>query len=342
MREYIIKSATETRLIAHGLILDMDYDHSPISPRDYASSVFVGGEVNVPSYIERGDCFEDFVRNYCREELNCKPSDLVWAQVSKYEHGSVDYFIGQPSCKWDGSIVGFIYETKENLRKEYGVKRISKKISDQITAYFSGEMEYYTRWANGDIYQITVSGADDYLSDSLSGVDNCADHVDNTVNEYIDNILYSVDKYAKVVNITISANELEVPTDDPVLSVVLPLIEDKFYFVPTVGKMTIDEDTGQISFNVPLESLPSILTIAAECDTDNVFDAMQEMVKVLNKDGQYPQISSNEVVTHITDNEGYECLPAIMKAAIVSVLFSSIEGVSVVSVADVSTESEPA
>ena len=39
---------------------------------------------------------------------------------------------------WDWGMLGYIYVTKENVRKEYGVKRVSRKILDKVTKLLAG------------------------------------------------------------------------------------------------------------------------------------------------------------------------------------------------------------
>src|SRR5208337_150218 len=44
---------------------------------------------------------------------------------------------------WDWGMLGYIYVTKENVRKEYGVKRVNRKILDRVTKLLVGEVGEY-------------------------------------------------------------------------------------------------------------------------------------------------------------------------------------------------------
>lgn len=186
MRQHLIKEATEKRLLEQGLKLKLSQDDSAISPRETCQSVFVGGEVRIPHDVDKGQCFDDFVRNYCRQVLECKVTDIVWATVYKYEHGGVEYSLGSSSCPWDSGIAGFIYITKEELRSHHGVKRITQQLYDLQVSWFAGELKDYTAYCNGDIYGIEIFSQNKDFESETWGVVDIDDHIDYTVNAVID------------------------------------------------------------------------------------------------------------------------------------------------------------
>ena len=53
---------------------------------------------------------------------------------------------------WDYTVSGFVYVTKETLRKEYGVKRITKSIIECAENHLRDELDTLTRWLNGECY----------------------------------------------------------------------------------------------------------------------------------------------------------------------------------------------
>ena len=63
--------------------------------------------------------------NIRREQLNLKKSEIAIAYpITKYEHGEISLQLGYKQG-WD---YGFVYVTKEQVRKCYGVDRITKAL----------------------------------------------------------------------------------------------------------------------------------------------------------------------------------------------------------------------
>ena len=90
--------------------------------------------------------------NIRREQLNLKKSDIAIAYpITKHEHGSISLSLGYKQG-WDYTVSGFVYVTKETLRKEYGVNRITKSIIDRAKTCLQSELDMLTRWLNGDCY----------------------------------------------------------------------------------------------------------------------------------------------------------------------------------------------
>jgi len=53
---------------------------------------------------------------------------------------------------WDSGQVGYIYATKEHIKKEYGVKRISKQLKAKVREILSAEIEEFSQYLNGEVY----------------------------------------------------------------------------------------------------------------------------------------------------------------------------------------------
>lgn len=58
--------------------------------------------------------------------------------------------------RWDSGQVGFIVISKEKIRKEYSVKRISEKLIEDVTKYLIGEVETYDQYIRGDVYRFEI------------------------------------------------------------------------------------------------------------------------------------------------------------------------------------------
>lgn len=77
--------------------------------------------------------------------------------ISRYEHSSVSYSRGAPTCRWDSGYVGFaIVET-------------TKMSSEEFEKYVDRSLQLLTDWANGESYTVCVEDASGNWVDSCSG-----------------------------------------------------------------------------------------------------------------------------------------------------------------------------
>ena len=90
--------------------------------------------------------------NLRREQLNLKKSDIAIAYpITKHEHGEISLSLGYKQG-WDYTVSGFVYVTKETLRKEYDLRRITKSIILYAKNCLRDELDTLTAWLNGDCY----------------------------------------------------------------------------------------------------------------------------------------------------------------------------------------------
>lgn len=111
-----------------------------------------------------------------------------------YDHSGLTISHTPFSCRWDSGQLGWIYVTKEELRKEYNVKRISQKLKDKVETYLIGEVETYDMYLVGDIYGF-ITKEEDGEEDSCWGFygsdfskNGIKDHLDDRFKELIDEL----------------------------------------------------------------------------------------------------------------------------------------------------------
>ena len=80
---------------------------------------------------------------------------FVWP-VSMLDHSGISIWIGYPTDPWDSGQIGFIYVRKEDVRKNFEVKRISKKLKKEVERIVQAEFETYKKYVEGDVYRITI------------------------------------------------------------------------------------------------------------------------------------------------------------------------------------------
>ena len=86
-----------------------------------------------------------------------------------YDHSGITMNTSGFSCPWDSGQVGWIYVTKERVRKEYSVKRISKKIRERVFNLLRSEVKTYDDYLTGNVYGYSVKDLNDEFVDGCSG-----------------------------------------------------------------------------------------------------------------------------------------------------------------------------
>lgn len=87
---------------------------------------------------------------------------LIVIPLYMYDHSGITIRTYPFSCPWDSGQIGFIYASKSDIRKEYSVKRISKKLKELVKNVLISEVETYDQFVCGDVYGYNVD-------DSITG-----------------------------------------------------------------------------------------------------------------------------------------------------------------------------
>jgi hypothetical protein len=74
-----------------------------------------------------------------------------------YDHSGITMNTTGFSCGWDSGQVGWIIVSKEKVRKEYGVKRITKEVTDKVTKVLKAEVKVYDQYLTGEVYGYVIS-----------------------------------------------------------------------------------------------------------------------------------------------------------------------------------------
>jgi hypothetical protein len=143
--------------LKNGNILKIFYDENPESPRAWdnlGKMVMSHLKYNLPNEIKFN--FKNFENwSDCADALEKEFNAEVILIVRGYDHSGLSI-----SCSnvypfndtWDSGQLGFIIATKEDIKKEYGVKRISKKILEKTKKILINEIELYDKYLNGQVY----------------------------------------------------------------------------------------------------------------------------------------------------------------------------------------------
>jgi hypothetical protein len=95
--------------------------------------------------------------------------DHIMLPVYMYEHSGVVLNTYGFSCPWDSGQVGYIYISKDRVRKEYGVKRITKKLLEKVESILKSEIDIYSEYVNGNVYGYVLKDNEGNEVDSCWG-----------------------------------------------------------------------------------------------------------------------------------------------------------------------------
>ena len=146
-------------------------DDEPDNPRDwdnlgkifYGHKRYVLGEVDVRKEFE--DCYSwDDVEKRIIELYD----PLVILPLYLYDHSVLRIKIGdfydsqlpQGYAYFDTGMVGFVIAEKDKVRKEYKVKRISKKLREQVKQILCDEIDVFDKYLSGQVYAYSIEDTD--------------------------------------------------------------------------------------------------------------------------------------------------------------------------------------
>ena len=109
--------------------------------------------------------------------------DCILLPIYMLDHSGQTVSTTPFSCPWDSGRVGSIVVSRDTLRKEWGMKRITQKSKTKFEDILKGEVSTYDQYLTGDVYgyQITKDGEDveDGSCWGYYGLDNVLEEVGN-------------------------------------------------------------------------------------------------------------------------------------------------------------------
>jgi hypothetical protein len=102
-------------------------------------------------------------------------SDDLMLPLYLYDHSGLslrtsDYFFrAVDACGWDWGKVGYIHVSKDTIRHEYGVKRITATVRDRALNVLEAEVRTYDQYLQGDVWGFTLKDAEGEVIDSCGG-----------------------------------------------------------------------------------------------------------------------------------------------------------------------------
>ena len=153
------------------------YDEDGDSPRNWDN---LGTMVCFHSRYDLGDKHEYHHQDYngwdeMEKDIIKKENVAVILPLYIYDHSGITMNTTGFSCGWDSGQVGFIFISKEKIREEFNIKRITKEWVEKITEYLKGEVETYDQYLRGEVfgYRIVKVSTCDLGHEHEEEVDSC-------------------------------------------------------------------------------------------------------------------------------------------------------------------------
>jgi hypothetical protein len=96
-------------------------------------------------------------------------SPAVILPLFLYDHSGITISTSPFSCKWDSGQIGFVFISKEKLKKEFNVKKVNSKLIEKATKILLSEVETYDQYLTGDVYGYTLLDENGEIEDSCFG-----------------------------------------------------------------------------------------------------------------------------------------------------------------------------
>lgn len=179
----------------NGFTIEIKQDSDPMNPREdwdnfstmvCAHKAYGLGDKN-ETVNRYADGWDDAILMYFADQAGVEYDDTYGhereaAQVQRwidknvfilplylYDHSGITMNTSGFNCPWDSGQVGFIYTTREEARKWFGWKRITKAREAKIEKYLKSDVATYDQYLTGEIYGYIVNDEDGEEIDSCWG-----------------------------------------------------------------------------------------------------------------------------------------------------------------------------
>ena len=167
------------------------YDPEPVSPREWDN---LGTMVCFHKHYNLGDrlgCKHSFeTPSQFLEFLEENEDKILVLPLYLMDHSGLSISVDDTmfrmvdSVGWDWGQVGWIYVTYEEIRKEYGVRRVTRKVLEKVKRVLIAEVEEYNQYLQGDVMGFVIE--EHHPTECWQTIDSCFGFYD------IDSLLWHV------------------------------------------------------------------------------------------------------------------------------------------------------
>lgn len=168
--------AVET-LEHNGKTINIYQDEDPESPRDWDNT---GVLVCFHRRYQLGDKDHGYYEadftgwDDLRTTIIRNHNPVVILPLGLIDHSGISMYVGSEAhwCDpggWDSGQVGFAFVSRATALKEWGNKRVTKRVRELAEKCLRGQIESYDQYLRGDVYGYTITGENEEPLDSCWG-----------------------------------------------------------------------------------------------------------------------------------------------------------------------------
>jgi hypothetical protein len=98
--------------------------------------------------------YEDMVKRMQRTI----ESKYITLPLYLYDHSGISMSTSSLGCRWDSGMVGLIYVSLEDMRKEHNIRKVTKRYRKSAIALLESEVETYDHFLTGQVYGYSING----------------------------------------------------------------------------------------------------------------------------------------------------------------------------------------
>lgn len=122
----------------------------------------IGDEHNYSSSNYGG--WEEF-----RKQLEKDYDIAIILPLYMYDHSGITISTTPFSCPWDSGQIGWAFVTKEDIREEYNIKRVTQRFAEKAEKILLSEIQVYDDYLRGDVYGYILENSEGEQVDSCWG-----------------------------------------------------------------------------------------------------------------------------------------------------------------------------
>jgi hypothetical protein len=142
----------------HDMVISLYYDDEPMNPREDDN---LGTMFCLHNRYDLGD-----------KDAPPPEEDYIYLPLYLYDHSGITMSTEPFSCPWDSGMVGYIYVSLDDIRKEYGVTTVTDELIEKVKAHLSVEVDTYDKYLRGEAYGYIITDEHGEPIDSCWGYDD--------------------------------------------------------------------------------------------------------------------------------------------------------------------------
>lgn len=164
-----------------GYDIEIKQDEFPESPREWDN---LGTMICFHRRYNLGDKHnfnhpDDFMEFFNESQSIC-------LELCLYDHSGITISTSPFSCPWDSGQIGVIYVEIEQVKKEWGWKKLSEKRIEKIKEILKQEVETYDDYLTGNVWCFTI--------------EKDGEHIDSCYGYFGDPEGYIIDEYRSIID----------------------------------------------------------------------------------------------------------------------------------------------